>query len=195
MLNITMYHFDFNWGDMFNPLKAYNRTSETAGSLLGILLADQLEKKLSENNKNNLVLKNNIRGDVVVVQRNSHIMIDNQDTKFQFKSYDHEDHTILVKSGKLEFEYDLSTVQVLTLVLRPKNQSVGRKFGASVASVLGGAVGFGLGHAVGVSTSEYYNGGHAIMGCTIGMAAAPAVYLASGEDQLLEISFDEWSVQ
>ena len=22
MLNITMYHFDYNWGDIFNPLKA-----------------------------------------------------------------------------------------------------------------------------------------------------------------------------
>ena len=191
-----MYHFDFNWSNIFNPLEAYDRTSETVGSLIGILLANQLEKKISESNHNNLVLKNNLRGDVVVIQRNSHIMIDNQDTEFRFQSYNQENNTILVRGGnKVEFKYDLSTVQVLTLVLHPNNQSTGRIFGASAASVLGGAVGFGLGHAIGSSYSEYYNGGEAMMGCTLGMVAAPAVYLASGEDQLLEISFDEWSIQ
>ena len=48
MLNITMHHFNFNWSDMLSPLEAYNRTSESAGSLLGILLTDQLERKLLE---------------------------------------------------------------------------------------------------------------------------------------------------
>ena len=192
-----MFHLNFNWIDMLNPLHV-NARSSTLGTLLEILLVNEVEKRLPEKqDSNSLVLKNHQTGDVIAIQPDSYINIDNQDTKFKFQSYDYNDNSILVKSGRLEFEYDLSTVKTLSIRLKPELSSK-EMIGATAASLIGGTAGFAVGTALGsTSRSKYADTelGGGMLGCTLGMAAAPALYLSSTDGEYLEISLDEWSVQ
>ena len=101
---------------------------------------------------NNLVLKNNINGDVVVVQPNALMMINNQDIKFQFKAYNPNENSIVVtrvKTPYLQLEYKLSEIDIMKLNTyqdKPRKKKSGL---GNLAKLCGGAC---LGGIIAVST-------------------------------------------
>ena len=154
---------------------------------------------------NNLVLKNNIDGEVIVVQPDALIMIDNQDIKFQFKAYNPNENTIIVKKGtNLQLEYKLSEIDILKLYLYTveKSNHTTRLITISPRNIFGGIAGGLIGWNVGIGAE--FNFEETMGSCMLGMLAGPLVLkgLKSAQnyaqvqssDSWKEIHLDQWSV-
>ena len=188
MLNITMYHFDFNWSDMFKPVNA----ESTLGNVLGGVIINELGNKLEDSIlKRSLSLKNKETGEIITIKPHTKIRINLEDTDYTFKRYVDEENLIYLKVGSLDFTYDFSTLDYISVVLEPPTPSV------TLASALGGTAGFLLGAAVETASTPKYmsTGGGAMMGCTLGMVAGPAVYMKNfHESETIDFSLIEWEV-
>ena len=189
MLNITMYHFNFNWSDMFKPVNA----ESTLGNVLGGVIINELGNKLEDSIlKRSLSLKNKETGEIITIKPHTKIRINLEETDYTFKRYEDEENLIYLKVGSLDFTYDFSTLDYVSVVLEPKLTA-----GAIAASALGGTAGFLLGAAAeSASTPKYMStGGGAMMGCTLGMVAGPAVYMKNfHESETIDFSLIEWEV-
>ncbi len=192
MLNITMYHFDFNWSDMFKPVNAYDNSGSILGDVLGRVIIDKLGNKLEESiSKRSLNLKNKQTGEIVTIRPGTKVRINLEETNYTFKRYNNEESLIYLKSGSLDFMYDYTTLDYISLVLEPKPSA------ASVgAGLLGGVVGFGLGVAVEENSrnNNYSSGGLAMMGCILGMLAGPA-YRYSQERETIDFLLTGWEIE
>ena len=152
---------------------------------------------------NNLVLKNNIDGEVIVVQPDALIMIDNQDIKFQFKAYNPNENTIIVKKGtNLQLEYKLSEIDILKLYTVEKSNHTTRLITIAPQNIFGGIAGGLIGWNVGIGAE--FNFEETMGSCMLGMLAGPLVLkgLKSAQnyaqvqssDSWKEIHLDQWSV-
>ncbi len=190
-INIFMFHFNFNWSDMFKSVNAYDNAGNILGNVLGRVIIGGLEDKLEESIlKRSLNLKNKETGEIVSIRPGTKVRINLEETNYTFKRYNNEENLIYLKSGALDFMYDYTTLDYISLVLEPKPSvaSIG-------ASLLGGAVGFGLGIAVEENSKHttYSSGGLAMMGCSLGMLAGPA-YRYSQERETIDFLLTGWEV-
>ena len=133
-------------------------------------------------------MQNKQTGDVITFKPGTKIRINLENTDYTFKRYQSEQNTIYLKSGSLDFTYDFSTLDYISVVLKPTPKAA-----AVGVSILGGAVGFGLGMAAEtVSNPQYMStGGGAMMGCTLGMMAGPA-YTNLQERETIDFSLTDW---
>ena len=115
MLNITMYHFNFNWSDMFKPVNA----ESTLGNVLGRVIINGLGNKLEDSIlKRSLSLKNKETGEIITIKPGIKIRINLEETNYTFKRYKDEENIIYLKAGSLDFAYDFSTLDYISLVLQ-----------------------------------------------------------------------------
>ena len=192
IINIGMFHSNIRWADLFKPINAYENTGSLVGDILGRVIVDQVGDKLADAiSKRSLSLKNKQTGEIITFSPGTKIRINLEDTDYTFKRYKGEENIVYLKAGSLDFTYDFSALDYISLVLEPKVTA-----GAIAATVLGGAVGFGLGMAVEeVSNPQYMTtGGGAIMGCTLGMLAGPAYTAYYEERKTIDFSLADWEV-
>ena len=140
---------------------------------------------------NNLVLKNNIDGEVIVVQPDALIMIDNQNIQFRFKAYNPDEK--------------LSEIDILKLYLYTveKSNHTTRLITIAPQNIFGGIAGGLIGWNVGIGAEPFTLEG-AMGSCMLGMLAGPLVLkgLKSAQnyaqvqssDSWKEIHLDQWSV-
>ena len=192
VLNIGMFHFNINWVDLFKPINAYENTGSLVGDILGRVIVDQVGDKLADAiSKRSLSLKNKQTGEVITFSPGTKVRINLEDTDYTFKRYKGEENTIYLKAGSLDFTYDFSTLDYISVVLEPPAESV------TLASALGGTAGLLLGAAAEAASNPKYmsTGGGAMMGCTLGMAVGPTVYVKNfHESETIDFSLTDWEV-
>tara|TARA_X000001036_G_C20620118_1_gene782700 strand:- start:762 stop:1373 length:612 start_codon:yes stop_codon:yes gene_type:complete len=191
VLNIGMFHFNISWSDFFKPINAYDKTGSLVGDILGRVIIDQIGDKLDDAIlKRSLSLQNKQTGEVIRFSPGTIVRINLEDTDYTFKRYKIEENIIYLKAGSLDFTYDFSTLDYISVVLEPKITA-----GAVGATILGGAVGFGLGMAAETASNPEYmsTGGGAMMGCTLGMFAGP-IYTNLQERETIDFSLTDWEV-
>ncbi len=178
------------------------QTQEIIDLLARIILDDEssseLEKEQEDLLQNSMLLKNNIDGEVIVVQPYALIMIDDQDIEFQFKVYNPNENSIIVTKGtNLEMEYKLSEINILKLnTVSKKSTPTTEQFivGGLVGTIVGAIIGFA---AEANSKPDTYisSGGLVIGGCALGMFAGPYVLKSlQSSEGWMEIYLAEWSV-
>lgn len=195
ILNIGMFHFNVSWTDFFDEATAYSRTGDILGGVITSVLKQEIEKKLEDKFiTTSLVLENKENSDVIIIRPESVVMINGEETKYKFKSYSSELNLIRLKSGALEFEYDLSNIDYISIILDPEITPL-RTLGVGAASILGGMVGFGVGTISGSGSSDYHQElGGQMLGCTIGMFAGPILYTNNLRKEKLDIYLSEWTI-
>ena len=192
ILNIGMFHFNVSWTDFFDEATAYSRTGDILGGVITSVLKQELEKKLEDKFiTTSLVLENNENSDVIIIRPQSVVMINGEETKYKFKSYSSELNLIRLKSGALEFEYELSNIDFISIILEPE-QTLLRNLGIGASSFLGAMAGFGLGSIPNQSGWVDYQ--KQMAGCTIGMLAVPILYTSSLRKEKLDIYLSEWTI-
>jgi hypothetical protein len=168
----------------------FDNAGSILGNVLGRVIIGELEDKLEDSIlKRSLSLKNKETGEIITIKPGIKIRINLEETNYTFKRYKDEENIIYLKAGSLDFAYDFSTLDYISLVLQPKVTT-----GAIVASALGGVLGFGLG-ASAETNSDFSgsSGGLAMMGCTLGMLAGPA-YTSLQERETIDFSLAAWEV-
>ena len=187
-----MFHFNVSWTDFFDEATAYSRTGDILGGVITSVLKQELEKKLEDKFiTTSLVLENNENSDVIIIRPQSVVMINGEETKYKFKSYSSELNLIRLKSGALEFEYELSNIDFISIILEPE-QTLLRNLGIGASSFLGAMAGFGLGSIPDQSGWVDYQ--KQMAGCTIGMLAVPILYTSSLRKEKLDIYLSEWTI-
>ena len=192
ILNIGMFHFNVSWTDFFDEATAYSRTGDILGGVITSVLKQELEKKLEDKFiTTSLVLENNENSDVIIIRPQSVVMINGEETKYKFKSYSSDLNLIRLKTGALEFEYELSNIDFISIILEPE-QTVLRNLGIGASSFLGAMAGFGLGSIPNQSGWVDYQ--KQMVGCSIGMLAGPILYTSSLRKEKLDIYLSEWTI-
>ena len=192
ILNIGMFHFNISWTDFFDEATAYSRTGDILGGVITSVLKQELEKKLEDKFiTTSLVLENNENSDVIIIRPQSVVMINGEETKYKFKSYSSELNLIRLKSGALEFEYELSNIDYISMILEPEQTPL-RNLGIGASSFLGAMAGFGLGSIPRKSGRVDYQ--MQMVGCSIGMLTGPILYTNSLRKEKLDIYLSEWTI-
>ena len=192
ILNIGMFHFNVSWTDFFDEATAYSRTGDILGGVITSVLKQELEKKLEDKFiTTSLVLENNENSDVIIIRPQSVVMINGEETKYKFKSYSSELNLIRLKSGALEFEYELSNIDYISMILEPEQTPL-RNLGIGASSVLGAMAGMGLGSIP--DKSGWVDPKMMMVGCSIGMLTGPILYTSSLRKEKLDIYLSEWTI-
>ena len=188
-----MFHFNISWTDFFDEATAYSRTGDILGGVITSVLKQELEKKLEDKFiTTSLVLENNENSDVIIIRPQSVVMINGEETKYKFKSYSSDLNLIRLKTGALEFEYELSNIDFISIILEPE-QTVSRNLGIGASSVLGAMAGMGLGSIPDQQTG-WVDYRRQMVGCSIGMLAGPILYHHSLRKEKLDIYLSEWTI-